>query len=268
MSMFVGVDRSKVGPAIESLSGEIAALIKGLPDTGVRVPGADWTVGEVGAHLSDAQRIFSRLASGERVPHGDGTPGSLAHANAQLLAVNRQRDGEALAASIVDHTQNFLRNASALPASRVFDTPMGRMDADTMYAYVLTHLLMHGFQLAGAAGKGLRVGRPTAELALPFIKYALPRVVDKQAAGNLRACYQVMLRGGPKFWVTIDRGEARVYDERPRRVDCYISADPVAFLQVGFRLKSQWPMIARGKLLAWGVKPWLGFRFAGLFLPP
>src|SRR5918992_1457565 len=125
-------------------------MISDLPDTTTRIPGADWTVGEVGAHLSDAQRLFSRLAAGETVAHGNGTPGSLAHANEQLLVANRQRDGGALATSIADNTANFLRSAAGLAPSRSFDTPMGRMDTDTMYAYMLTHLMMHGFQLERA----------------------------------------------------------------------------------------------------------------------
>ena len=268
MSTYVGVDRTKVARAIETLSDRIAEIIRDVPDTSVRIPGADWTVGEVGAHLSDAQRLFSRLATGETVRHGDGTPASLAHANQQLLVANPQRDGKALAASIVDNTANFLRNAAGLHPTRSFDTPMGRMTSDVMYSYIATHLMMHGFQLQRALGKPLGVDNATAQLAIPFLKHALPLVVDRKAAGNLRAVYEVRIRGGSRFWVKLDRGAATIHEEKPGRVACFVSADPVAFLLVGFRLVSQWPKIARFKLLAWGPRPWLGFRFAGLFVPP
>jgi uncharacterized protein (TIGR03083 family) len=268
VSISVGVDRERVGRAIETLSTRIAEMIRELPDTSARIPKADWTVGEVGAHLSDAQRLFSRLAAGESVAHGDGTPDSLAHANAQLLVANRQRDGRALADSIVDNTANFLRSAGRIPSSRTFNTPMGRMDTDTMYAYMLTHLMMHGFQLERALHRRLGLERGTAQLAMPFIKYALPMVVDESSAGKLRAIYEIRIRGGSRFWVRLDRGVVTVHDEKPGRVDCFISADPVALLLVGLKLESQWAKIAQGKLLAWGRKPWLGFRFAGLFVPP
>jgi uncharacterized protein (TIGR03083 family) len=268
VSISVGVDRAKVARAIETLSGRIADMIRDLPDTSTRIPGADWTVGEVGAHLSDAQRLFSRLAAGETVVHGDGTPGSLAHANEQLLVANPQREASALASSIVDNTANFLRSASGLAPSRTFDTPMGRMDTDTMYAYMLTHLMMHGFQLERALHRRLGLERATVHLALPFIKHSMPMIVDTQAGGKLRAVYEVRIRGGSRFWVKLDHGVATVHNEKPGRVDCFISADPVSLLLVGLKLESQWAKIAQGKLLAWGRKPWLGFRFAGLFIPP
>jgi len=263
-----GTDRAKLGHAIESVSGQIAAMVKDLPDTNIPIPKADWTVGEAAAHVSDAQRLMSRLAAGEQVPHGDGTPGSLEHANRGALAANPERNGATLASSIVDNTQNFLRLASALPASREVISPMGRMDAETLYSYMLTHLLSHGFPMGIALNRPLVVDKSVAELTLPFIKWSMPKIVDTKAAGNLKAIYQVQMRGGPRFWVKLDKGTATVHDKRPGRVDCFISANPLSFIQVGFRFKSQWPQIAQGKLFAWGLKPWLAFRFAGLFLPP
>ncbi len=268
MSIHIGTDRAKLSQAIESLAGQIAAMIKDLPDTNIKIPKADWTVGEAAAHVSDAQGLFARLAAGERVAHGDGTPGSLEHANRGALVANQQRSGAILATSILDHTQNFLRHAAVMPPSRAAETPMGRMDADTMYTYMLTHLMMHAFPMGMALKRPPVVDRSSVALTLPFIKHALPMVVDKKAAGKLKAIYQVRMRGASPFWVKIDRGTATIHERRPGRVDCFISADPVSFIQVGFRLKSQWPLIAQGKLFAWGLKPWLGFRFAGLFLPP
>lgn len=53
-----------------------------------------------------------------------------------------------------------------------------------------------------------------------------------------------------------------------RRVDCHISADPVAFFLLGSGLASQWPLIARGKLMTWGRKPWLALKLASLFVSP
>jgi hypothetical protein len=47
-----------------------------------------------------------------------------------------------------------------------------------------------------------------------------------------------------------------------------ISADPAALLLVLYKRRSQWPAIARGKLLAWGRRPWLAFSLAGRFHQP
>jgi hypothetical protein len=37
---------------------------------------------------------------------------------------------------------------------------------------------------------------------------------------------------------------------------------------VGYGRMSQWRAIGTGRLIAWGRKPWLGFRFVGLFFNP
>lgn len=261
-------DRALLGTKIESVAGQIAALIDGLPDTSIRLSKSEWTVGEAAAHVGDAQNLFGRLVRGEIVKHGDGTPGSLAHANKGMLELNRERNGAVLAAALVSNTQEFLRGASASGAAVAVDGPLGHMDLDTLYTYSLVHLIMHGFPIAAALEGNLVIDRATANLTLPFFKHVLPAVVDQQKAANLRAVYQVRMRGGEKFWVKFEQGAATVYDSKPGRVDCFIFADPVSFMQVGFRWKSQWPMIATGKLFGIGIKPWLAFRFAGLFLPP
>ncbi len=47
-----------------------------------------------------------------------------------------------------------------------------------------------------------------------------------------------------------------------------ISADPVAFLLVGYGRIGQWGQILRGKLVASGRKPWLGLGFGKLLTSP
>lgn len=251
-----------------SVAGQVAEMLRPLEDSNIPIPRSEWTVGEAAAHVSDAQMFFARVAGGEDIRHGDGTAESLAHANKGLLERNQERRGEVLANALVNNTQEFLQRAASTPAAKMLHTPMGDMDADTMYTYCLLHLMMHGFPISFVLKKKLKVDPATVELTMPFLRHALPVVVNKKAAGNLRAIYKVSMRGGTPFWVRFDRGVLTVHDSKPGRVDCFISADPVSFLLVGFKLKSQWPLIARGKLFAYGLKPWLGFRFAGLFLPP
>ena len=50
--------------------------------------------------------------------------------------------------------------------------------------------------------------------------------------------------------------------------DCTISADPEAFLLVGYGRSSQWGPILRGKIFASGRKPWLGLKFNSLLVKP
>ena len=56
--------------------------------------------------------------------------------------------------------------------------------------------------------------------------------------------------------------------DRVGPVDCHISADPVAFLIVAYGRGSQWPPILRGKITAWGRKPWRAFGLMRLLVNP
>jgi hypothetical protein len=47
-----------------------------------------------------------------------------------------------------------------------------------------------------------------------------------------------------------------------------LSADPMAYLLVGFGRSSLWPVIARGQIFAWGRKPWLLARLPTYFMKP
>ena len=52
------------------------------------------------------------------------------------------------------------------------------------------------------------------------------------------------------------------------RVDCHLLVDPVAFLLVTWARISQWDAIPKGKLLAWGRKPWMGLKLRSLVKNP
>jgi hypothetical protein len=93
-------------------------------------------------------------------------------------------------------------------------------------------------------------------------------MLDAEQAAGLRATYDIRLRGGDRFYFIFNDGALTIEEPSARKVDCHISADPVAFLMVAWSRQSQWSAIAKGKLLAWGRKPWLGPRFRGLMRNP
>jgi hypothetical protein len=65
----------------------------------------------------------------------------------------------------------------------------------------------------------------------------------------------------------VDDGTATI-TEAENPVDCWISADPTAFLLVGYGRVSQWSQILRGRIVAGGRKPWLGAAFSQLLTGP
>lgn len=263
------VDRGPLHEALQTIAGRIAGMIRELPDTAVPIPRSDWTVGEAAAHLAVSKEFAVRLFTGEEdLKYGDGTLHGIAAANAHRLSAFQDRDGSRLADLIVSRTDAFVQAASTMPSNRMFETPMGKMDTATATSYMLTHLMIHGSAIAKALNKPYPIDPVHLELALPFLRYAMPSLLDKTAAGRLKACFDLRLRGGSSFAVIVQDGEAIVESIPSRRVDCHISADPIAFFLLAMGLESQWPLIARGKLMTWGRRPWLAMRMPTLFVSP
>ncbi|MGW2277170.1 maleylpyruvate isomerase family mycothiol-dependent enzyme [Streptomyces sp. NPDC001770] len=266
--------------AIRETAGDIAALLRGAPGTTAAVPGSEWTVGEAAAHLALANELMADLAAGRERPYGDGTPQSLAPANARALAAFGERGAEPLAAMITEQAEAFLaavgrtaaRNASAdedEDEDPTLVTPLGPMNRAVLGSYLLTHMLGHGYDLARALRRphmldGARVG-----LCMPFMLAVMPRVADPAATARFSARYSVRLRGGgPAFGVVLADGAVTVTAGPPERTDCTLLIDPVAFLLIALGRRDPWRAMALGQVFARGRKPWLGPRFPALFTAP
>ncbi|MGH3610308.1 MAG: SCP2 sterol-binding domain-containing protein, partial [Pseudonocardiaceae bacterium] len=92
--------------------------------------------------------------------------------------------------------------------------------------------------------------------------------VNAEKAAGLQATYELHLRGGDRIHYMFNDGSLTVEEPSTRRVDCHISADPAAFFMVFWQRQSQWNAIAKGQLIAWGRKPWLGLKFRSLIRNP
>jgi uncharacterized protein (TIGR03083 family) len=148
-------------------------------------------------------------------------------------------------------------------------TPMGEMDLPTLGAYLLTHMLGHGYDIARAVRRPHMIDRSRAALALPFLLVAMPRVLDADAVAGLTARYAVRLWGGLRFGVTFDRGRLTVAPRQPgERADCTLSMEPVTFLLIALGRANPWAALARGRILHWGRRPWLAPRFPSFFTAP
>ncbi|GAA1923483.1 maleylpyruvate isomerase family mycothiol-dependent enzyme [Streptantibioticus ferralitis] len=260
--------RSRLSKAIGAVAEDIAELLRSCTDAAVPIPGAEWTVAESAAHLVLANELMAALAAGREQTYGDGTPQGLAAANAASLADFTERDPAVLAAGIVQHAQAFTEAADLRSADEPTVTPLGPMDLGTLGSYLLTHMLGHGYDIATALGRPHMIDRDRVDLALPFLITAMPWVSDARAAAGHSACYELRVRGLSRFAVTFTDGAAVVSVEPPRRPDCTIASEPVTFFLLALGRRSATGAIARGKILAWGRKPWLAPRFPTLFRAP
>ena len=93
-------------------------------------------------------------------------------------------------------------------------------------------------------------------------------MVNQDEAAGVRASYEIHIRRFDRVFLSFDDGALRVEPVALRRVDCHVSADPAALFLVMWGRVNQWSEVLRGRLFAWGRKPWLGPKLRALVRNP
>jgi uncharacterized protein (TIGR03083 family) len=262
----VPVDLTAARAAIEVAARQAADVVRSLPDPGSRVPGLDWTVGQTAAHLVAAARFYPRYATGQVTP---GATIDVAEGNLDRIAQVGDHGLGELADLLVAETQRLLEQTADLaPDHGVAFHGGATLDLAAQIGILLGEYLVHGLDLARSARRPWPIDPDQARLVIAGATALLPRYLDPDAARGVRVGYDVRIRGGPRFGLRVTHGAATVESGPVGPVDCHISADPVAFLIVAYGRGSQWPPILRGKITAWGRKPWRVFGLTRLLVNP
>jgi uncharacterized protein (TIGR03083 family) len=250
-----------------------AQLLRAVPDPGVRIPGLQWTIAEAAAHLVGELTDYTRYVTGERKAHGfddpDQSPSQRsAAANVAQLAAYPERDLGTLADALAPAVEGFLTAAAGRSGDEAIPASNGlTMTLPTMIAALLGEQVIHGIDIARASGQKWPISRGDALVVVAGVMAMVPDYVDRKLAAGLHITYELRFRGGSSYRVAIDDGSARVVGPAGP-VDCVISADPVAFLLVGYGRTGQLGAILTGKIVASGRKPWLGLKFGRLITGP
>jgi putative sterol carrier protein len=97
----------------------------------------------------------------------------------------------------------------------------------------------------------------------------IPSYLVQQPSTDRHLSYELRFKGpaNPRYRLEI-AGNTATVGAAGESVDCRLTADPVAFLKVGYGRVSQVQAALRGQIRAGGRKPWLGFAFGNLIASP
>jgi hypothetical protein len=138
----------------------------------------------------------------------------------------------------------------------------------TLAAILIQEPLIHGLDVAQAAGEEWAMSPDDARLVTLALLPTLPNFMDTGAAEGVDATWELRIRGAQPVFVTVVDGTMTIALSTERKVDCRISAEPLNYLLIGFGRRSQYLAILKGSVVAWGRKPWLGVKFGKLFVAP
>ena len=264
------VDLDAARTALRRAADDFASLVASASDTGVPIPGSEWTVGEAAAHVALGTEAYLGYAHGRTEPWVDVSDiagGSLARSNAQRLDLEPVREPAALAARVRAAATELLATTEGRSGDEAVTWNGLTVTLSAMLGLGLGEYRLHGRDVAMALDRPWPITQDDARLVLASALPLLPLLVDPAASANARAAYDLRVRGGPQVGVVIRDGRLTVgADDGP--VDCHVSAEPVALLLVSYGRRSQWIPVLTGKLLAWGRKPWLGLRLTSYLVTP
>lgn len=260
--------------ALRTAVGRTAELLRHVDDAASPVPGLSWTVAETAAHMAAELRDYA-LALNRH------TGGYMTHANRPMESPSRmgavvnarqlievpERDANRLAVLLEQASLAYLAAAAAADESAAIPIANGLvLRPAAMTSLLLGEQVVHGLDIARATGIGWEIDPADALLIIPGIMSVAPEYLRPSAAAA-QVSFELRIRGANHYRMAVDRGTA-VVTAAGARTDCVITADPVAFLLLGYGRISQWSPIMRGKLRAGGRKPWKATKFATLLASP
>jgi uncharacterized protein (TIGR03083 family) len=255
------------GEALLATTERLAALLREVPDPTLIARPTSWTIAETAVHvLSELEDhvAYAENASRPDLPDGPAWTRGRA-ANAEQLERTPERDLQVLAAQLTPAAERAV--AALSDVDQVWSTNALLWSGPQTLQILLGELLVHGRDIARAAGLDWRVETADALLVAQGAVSTLPDYLKPAGNPDRRLSFEIRLRGGPAYRLDIV-GDTATVGPAAGKVDCVISADPVAFLDVGYGRANPLVAAVTGKLVAKGRKPWLGAAFGKLFAAP
>jgi hypothetical protein len=294
----VGVDGTETGwqQSLDALRDEVrrvTELLRSVRDPGAPAVG-QWSLAEVAMHLSqgwvampglarrDLSRVYAVLPDLADVAGGSliRDMWELGGVTTRAVQADPERDPAVLADRIEQRAEEYFAESAGHRGDepRAWLVEGATVPLSALTGHLLSETLMHGYDIARADGQPWRIEPARAAMVLRQFFLPVIRALDARTfvngprAAQVRAAYDIRLRGRGRVQYVFRDGTLRAWEpapgDKPTPVDCHISADPTAFFKVFWRRQSQWNAVARGQLVAWGRKPWLGPQFRSLIRNP
>jgi uncharacterized protein (TIGR03083 family) len=266
------MDVEAVRTAVAQAAANMAAVVEQIDDPSVQPDGSEWTVADIAAHVTAGAELYIGYLRGDTPPAldvSDIADGSLARTTAAFLAAYPERDPHVLAGRLQDAIAELLRATEGLEIDALLQWHGEQITIGALLGLTLGELLLHGADIASALGRPWEITDDAARITMTQAFSTIGLLVNPATAAGVHRTFEVRLRGGARFILCVDDGTILVRPASGReQVDCRVSADPLALLLIAYGRTSQWRPIMRGKLLAWGRRPWLGLRLAGYLVAP
>ena len=270
--------RRAYGPTLNALRHAVARsadLWRHIDRPDAPAPGLTWTAAETAAHvvgdLRDYTQALTRHANGYMTHANRPTesPSRLsAKVNARHLEEVPERNLHRLADMLEVAADAYLNAAVAADPTVEIATPNGLViGPSTMAALLLGEQLIHGLDISRTAKIPWTIAAADAFLVIPGVLTVAPQYLRPQRAAGVHISFELRMRGGASYRLAVDDGQA-VITAAAEKADCVITADPVAFLLLGYGRIPQLSPVLRGQLRPGGRKPWLAMKFGTLLDSP
>jgi hypothetical protein len=267
-------DGRRAYAALSAVVPRLTALIRSIkrPE---RPALGEWNAGDVAVHLAHAWETLPALAAGDLgspLQHVD----ELSDLTTSMVRSETRPDLAGVADRIDAAAAAFLTAATVRSSDATTPWLVEGIQASTptFACHLLNESLIHGYDIAHAERVPWSISSAHAALALTGFMFPMlgrldaRAMVNQEKAAGVRAFYEIRIRRFGRVFLSFDGGALTIEPVAPGRIDCHVSADPAALFLVMWGRENQWSEVLRGRLFAWGRKPWLGPRLRTMVRNP
>lgn len=255
-------DLVRMRGAIRATGHRLVTLLSTVRDPSANAVG-DWRIADLAIHLTDVFEHYPLYLRGEADLFED--PLDVTAHNAEAVAAGQGltlNDAARRIAATLEEVDDLLgKRPSGQPVAWHGGTEISPC---AFAAVVGSEAVVHGYDVASAERRYRPCDRSDAGVIMANALHLLPHYLDRAAAADISATFDMRFRGGERRFLLLRDGALEVTHDEHERPDCVVLADPETFLLVGYNRIGHWRPALTGKILTWGRKPWLALKLPQL----